>query len=104
MGVGVIGGSHQATLQDLSPFDPAAQILDFFLIDGRKVVELDVLCARDAWKADGVVALAKGHHHMTVEYFQAADRMSLELSCGVNGGPAVRVSPSMLFHAVAEAE
>jgi len=68
-------------------------------IDGRKVVELDVLCALDPWEAGGEVALARGLHEITIEYFQAANRARLELSYSIDGGPRKPVDAKMLFHA-----
>jgi len=67
-------------------------------IDGRTVIELDVLCGRDPWEDHGSIPLAKGLHEITVEYFQAANRMTLDLSCALNGAKPIPVSPSMLFH------
>ena len=67
-------------------------------IDGQKVVELDILCGWDTWTGEGIIALKKGMHRVRVDYFQAKNRMSLDVRAGVNGGPVSPVRPDMLFH------
>ncbi len=68
------------------------------VIDGQTVVELDVLCARDAWSGDGMIALKRGYHKIRIDYFQAGAHITLRIRASVNGGPHTPVRPDMLFH------
>jgi len=67
-------------------------------IDGATVVELNVLCARDAWSGDGTIALKQGYHKVRIDYFQAHTHVALEIRASVNGGPHTPVGAEMLFH------
>jgi len=68
------------------------------VIDGRTVVELDVLCARDAWSGDGTIALKKGLHPVRIDYFQTGNHITLRVSASANGGPHTPIPSDMLFH------
>ncbi|HUS90625.1 MAG TPA: PA14 domain-containing protein [Phycisphaerae bacterium] len=68
------------------------------LIDGQTVVDLDVLCGRDAWEQSGRIGLKAGPHEITVLYFQHALRKRLDLSFGSEKVKSRPVAPSDLFH------
>ena len=50
------------------------------IIDGVTVVNLDVLCGRDAWEDSGQIGLRAGKHSFTVLYFQHATNKDLRIS------------------------
>lgn len=68
------------------------------VIDGETVVDLDVLCGRDAWEHSGRIALKAGLHRITVLYFQQALRKHLGLSCTSAREEKRPIPASALFH------
>ena len=65
-------------------------------ISNRAVIELNVHCVRDAWRAEGSIALKAGLHPLKVEYFQDKHNSRLELKYRFENGEYNAVTSGML--------
>ena len=68
------------------------------ILDGVTVVNLDVLCGRDAWEDSGQIGLRAGKHSITVLYFQHTTNKDLRISYSSGKTRSKAVRPSALFH------
>jgi len=67
-------------------------------IDGRQVINLDTISARDAWEKSGTTGLRAGLHKIEILYFQHDLRKTLRLTYGKVGEEERIVPADRIFH------
>jgi hypothetical protein len=67
-------------------------------INGKTVVDLNILCDRDPWTGTGAIGLEAGKHTIEVIYFQDLHRKSLELSFDIENHNYKAVQPQQFSH------
>ena len=68
-------------------------------ISNKSVIDLNVHCGHDPWRAEGSIALKAGLHPLKVEYYQDINRSRLQLKYRTEDGKHEPVPAEMFVHA-----
>jgi hypothetical protein len=67
-------------------------------IDGKEIIDLNILCDRDPWTSTGTIGLQAGKHKLEVIYFQDLHRKVLDLSYDIENRNYKSVQNAQFSH------